>query len=150
MKLHVRREISITDGEEMLKKKLSGDLSKLLEGLWVSLPQNWRYFFSPTGALISESVKYSALLTHFSQADRVEERRGRRGVESLISRESASPNPWMNVAIITISSSHMLVESLSFFHHSCLKWADYRTENEKQQHGPASVRLENKTHRVKP
>lgn len=41
------REISITEGGETLKKTRSGDLSKLLEGLWVSLPHNWRkeYFF---------------------------------------------------------------------------------------------------------
>lgn len=119
--LHVSREISTTDEDETLERKLSGDPGKLPEGLWVSLPQNWN-IFPPTGALISESVKYSALLTHLSRADRVEEQRGRRGVESLISRESAGPNPWMNVVIITVSRSHMLTETLSFFHHSCLKW----------------------------
>lgn len=109
-----------TDEDETLERKLSGDPGKLPEGLWVSLPQNWN-IFPPTGALISESVKYSALLTHLSRADRVEEQGGRRGVESLISRESAGPNPWMNVVIITVSRSHMLTETLSFFHHSCLK-----------------------------
>lgn len=110
-----------TDEDETLERKLSGDPGKLPEGLWVSLPQNWN-IFPPTGALISESVKYSALLTHLSRADRVEEQGGRRGVESLNSRESAGPNPWMNVVIITVSRSHMLTETLSFFHHSCLKW----------------------------
>lgn len=59
------------------------------------------------------------LSTHFGQADGAQEQRAHRGVEGLISREWASPNPWMNVTVMTISSSHMLTETLSFFHHGC-------------------------------
>lgn len=138
--LHVSREISITEGEETLKRELSGDLSKLLEGLWVSLPQNLT-IFSPTGALISEPVKYSALLTHFSLADREEERWGHRGVESLISRESAGPNPWMNAAIITISSSHMLAELIVF----PSQLVEMSRLKDRERDGSASVWPENKT-----
>lgn len=75
----------------------------------------------PAFALHSHASRQNVyeLSTHFGQADGAQERWAHRGVESLISREWAGPNPWMNVTVMTISSSHMLTETLSFFHHGC-------------------------------
>lgn len=85
------RDISITPREETLKKRNFQGANCWRVYDFIKIES----FLPTTGALISESVKYSALLSHFSQADKGEEW-ARRGVESLISRESTGLIPgWM-------------------------------------------------------
>lgn len=82
-------------GRGNTKEKPSGDVQQIAGGLVLGyLPQNCKEgYFCPVGALISKSVKYSELLTHFSLTDRVEKQEDAGEMKSLISRESVGSNP---------------------------------------------------------